>query len=355
MKGNVQVGGGAPVSIQSMLKITTQDVDRCIDEIAALAKIGCDIIRVSVKKEEDASAAGRIADSVEMPVVADIHLRPKLAIAALDAGVDAIRINPGNIRNKKDLSAIISRARERGAAIRIGVNSGSVRKRGKSKAAADDREREIRVLMVELLSEHVRHFEQNSFENLVLSAKCSSAAETIRVYRDISATFDYPLHVGVTAAGPAPEGIVRNSVTIGTLLAEGIGDTIRVSLTGPAEMEVLVGREILRSLEIKSVRGHGINIVACPTCGRTQGDLISIVSELRKNIQGVTKNLVVGVMGCEVNGPGEAAECDIALVLGAGNGTLYINGRKSETGIEPERFLPVLISAINETNPESGN
>ncbi len=343
MKGNVRVGGGADISVQSMLKIPTKNVEECIRQIEELADFGCDIIRIAVQKEADAKAAGEIANAAEMPVVADIHLRAKLAMAALEAGVDAIRVNPGNIRKERDLEDITACAKNYGAAIRIGVNSGSVRRRGKSPAASADRERPIPELLVELLTEHVRLFEKHGFENLVLSAKCSDPVETIHVYRKIADTFDYPLHVGVTAAGPPPEGIIRNCLGIGTLLAEGIGDTIRVSLTGPSSEEVMAGREILRSL---GLGGGGVVVIACPTCGRTSADIRPITILLRDAVRKIDKCLVVGVMGCEVNGPGEAVECDVALVIGAGKGILYVGGEKRETGIAPKDFLNVLLEEI---------
>ncbi|MEW6357548.1 MAG: flavodoxin-dependent (E)-4-hydroxy-3-methylbut-2-enyl-diphosphate synthase [Planctomycetota bacterium] len=333
--GGVQVGGGAPVSVQSMTNTNTEDVRSTIRQIHKLEKAGCEIIRVAVPTMKAACVLGAIKRGISIPLVADIHFRHALALEAIAQGVDKIRLNPGNMRDPAHVRSVVLAAKERGIPIRIGVNSGSIRRPG-------DKEKDIVKLMVRRTLAYCRRFERMGFRDIVLSLKASDCLETMRAYRMIAGRCDYPLHLGVTAAGPPETSVVKSAIAIGGLLSEGIGDTIRVSMTGPPVAEVETGIEILKAL---GLRPRGIEIISCPTCGRTEIDLVRIVKEVSRRTRGMSGDLKVAIMGCVVNGPGEAREADVGIAGGKGFGYLFRKGRKIRK--VPERdFVPVLMREI---------
>ncbi|MFO7900948.1 MAG: flavodoxin-dependent (E)-4-hydroxy-3-methylbut-2-enyl-diphosphate synthase [Planctomycetota bacterium] len=322
-KGDVQVGGGAPVTVQSMTTTHTEDVAGTVGQIGELAELGCQIIRVAVPTLDAARAIGHIRAQIGLPLVADIHFDHRLALASIGQGADCIRINPGNLRSRDDVAEVVRAARDAGISIRVGVNSGSVRERKGLEIA--DRGGDLAGLMVEAAREHCAMIESLGFGDVVVSLKASDVPTTLAANRAFAEQTDYPLHLGVTEAGTAATGTVKSAVGIGTLLAEGIGDTIRVSLTGRPHDEVRVGHEILRSLGLEH---RGIEIVSCPTCGRCEIDLARLVDEVRRKLPPTEQPLTVAVMGCVVNGPGEAAEADVGIAGGKGFGFLFRGGKK---------------------------
>ncbi|MGB2629747.1 MAG: flavodoxin-dependent (E)-4-hydroxy-3-methylbut-2-enyl-diphosphate synthase [Candidatus Omnitrophota bacterium] len=326
--GNVKIGSGNTVSIQSMAKTDTSDVDATIRQVRDLENAGCEIVRVAVKDMEDAKAIGPIRQEIIIPLVADIHFDYKLALEAIRQGADKIRINPGNIYKTGEIDQIIDAAFSAKIPIRIGVNSGSLRGPFTKAGHIADR-------MVDSALKTIEHFRNKGFNDLVISLKASEVPSTIRAYRRMAGECDYPMHLGVTAAGLPEEGIVKSSIGIGALLMEGIGDTVRVSLTGDPVMEVDVAKRILASL---GVRNFGPELVSCPTCGRCEVDLVSIVKELEKELRTTNheprttnKQLVIAVMGCEVNGPGEAKDADIGVAFGKGKGAIFSHGKVIKT------------------------
>ncbi len=318
--GHVLIGGDAPVSVQSMTTTKTEDVEATVAQILQLEKAGCEIVRVTVPSEEAVAALSEIKKRIHIPLVADIHFDYRLALKAIQAGVDKIRINPGNIGARERVEAVLSAAKEQRVPIRIGVNSGSLERDLIKKydgITAD--------ALVESALRHVAICEEHHFDAIVLSLKASDVPMMIEAYRKIARKVDFPLHLGVTEAGTPKQGIIKSAVGIGTLLAEGIGDTIRVSLTADPVEEVRVGFDILKSL---GLRRHGLNIVACPTCGRLEVDLIRIVNEVEKRLAGYEKNMTISILGCAVNGPGEAAEADIGVACGKHAALVYKKGKK---------------------------
>ena len=316
--GNVPIGGGAPIVVQSMTNTDTRDVDSTLRQIEELKKAGCEIVRVAIPDEDAAKSFGEIKKRTDIPLIADIHFDPKLAIMAIDSGADGIRINPGNIK-KDGLRQIIKKAKEANIPIRIGVNAGSLEKDILEKYGHP-----VAEALVESAIRNIRFFEDMGFFNIKVSIKSSDVLTTIRSYELLSEKIDYPLHLGVTEAGTLISGTVKSSIAIGYLLLKGIGDTIRVSLTRPPVEEVKVAYEILRSLGIRRI---GPEIISCPTCGRCQIDLFSLVEEVEKGLTGVRIPIKVAIMGCVVNGPGEAKEADIGIAGGKGNGILFKKGR----------------------------
>jgi (E)-4-hydroxy-3-methylbut-2-enyl-diphosphate synthase len=317
--GSVTVGSEAGVSIQSMTTTHTRQVDETLAQVRRLATAGCEIIRVAVPAMPDAEALADLVRQSPLPVVADIHFSAALALKALEAGVAKVRLNPGNIDDPDGLRRVLALASERGRAVRFGVNSGSVRGAKGGETATD-----LAALMVDVLMDWVRVAEKEGFRNLVLSAKASDAPTTIAAYRGLARASDLPLHLGITAAGPIEEARLRSAIVLGTLLAEGIGDTVRVSLTGDPVNEVVIAREILSELGLRPQQG--IRILSCPTCGRCGVDLIGMVEELKARTHDITAPLTVAVMGCVVNGPGEAREADLGLAAGKGHGVLFRRG-----------------------------
>ena len=336
--GKVKIGGNAPVSVQSMTNTDTRDAEKTLDQIRQCATHGCDIIRVALPDMKAVEALPKILDGSPIPVIGDIHFNHELAIKAIEKGVNGIRINPGNIGSSEKVKKVIDAAKQAHIPIRIGVNAGSLEKDIKKKygVTAD--------ALVESALRHVRFFESQNFYDIKLSLKASSVPLTISAYRKISEKCDFPLHLGVTEAGTAFSGTIRSSIGIGTLLAEGIGDTIRVSLADDPVEEVKVGLELLRALDLRK----GPHIIVCPTCGRTEIDIISIAKEVEKEVQKlqIDKNISIAVMGCVVNGPGEAEEADIGIAGGKGLAVLFKKG-KIIRKIPEEQIVAELLKEIN--------
>jgi (E)-4-hydroxy-3-methylbut-2-enyl-diphosphate synthase len=343
MVGSVPVGGGAPVSVQSMTNTPTQDVAATAGQIRRMEAAGCDIVRVAVPDAESAAAIARIKETVRIPVIADIHFDHRLAVAAARSGADGLRINPGNIGGPKKVKAVVDCARDCGIPIRIGVNAGSLEKdilkkyNGATPAG-----------MVESALRHIELLRSLDFHAIKVSLKASDVGRTVAAYRQLSVRTDLPLHLGVTEAGTLFSGLVKSALGIGMLLAEGIGDTLRVSLTRDPVEEVRAGFEILRALDI---RQRGPEIIACPTCGRTRIDLFGIVERVEQALQGVTAPIKIAIMGCVVNGPGEAREADIGVAGGEGVGILFRKGRVVKKFPE-ERLVDVLLEEVEKMDSE---
>ncbi len=316
--GSVAVGGGAPCAVQSMCSTDTRDVGATLDQIRRLTGVGCEITRCAVPDMDAAIALGRIKRESPIPVVADIHFDYKLALTALEGGIDALRLNPGNIGEKWKVAEVVKAAAERRVPIRIGVNAGSLEKAVLEKYGHPTSE-----AMVESALGHVAILEELGYPEIKISLKASDVLKTVNAYRLLSQKVDYPLHIGITEAGTLFSGTVKSSVGLGILLADGIGDTLRVSLTGDVLDEVRVGYEILKSL---GLRQRGVNFVSCPTCGRCQINLIRVAEEVERRLQGIDKRITVAVMGCAVNGPGEAREADVGVAGGKGEGLLFRHG-----------------------------
>jgi (E)-4-hydroxy-3-methylbut-2-enyl-diphosphate synthase len=316
--GKLFIGGDAPVSIQSMTNTRTSDVEATISQILKLQEAGCDIIRVAVPDMPSAVAITEIKKRISIPLVADIHFDYRLAITAMENGVDKVRINPGNIGTKDRVKSVVSCAVERGIPIRIGVNSGSVEKDLLEKYGGVTPE-----ALTQSALRHVRILEELNFNNIIISLKASSVPLTIASYQLMSQEVSYPLHIGVTEAGTAYQGTVKSAVGIGALLAQGIGDTIRVSLTGDPVEEIKAGKAILKSLGLC----QGMEFISCPTCGRTKINLIAIAQKVEQALEGVKKPIKVAVMGCVVNGPGEAREADIGVAGGDGCAMIFKRGK----------------------------
>jgi (E)-4-hydroxy-3-methylbut-2-enyl-diphosphate synthase len=324
MVGSVPVGGGAPVSVQSMTTTLTADVNATLQQIAELTATGCQIVRVAVPSQDDVEALPAIAKKSQIPVIADIHFQPRYVFAAIDAGCAAVRVNPGNIKKFDDKVGEIARAAmASGVPIRIGVNAGSLdarllQKYGKPTAEA----------LVESALWECSLFEEHGFRDIKISVKHNDPVVMIRAYRLLAEQCDYPLHLGVTEAGPAFQGTVKSAVAFGALLAEGIGDTIRVSLSAPPVEEVKVGNAILESLGLKE---RGLEIVSCPSCGRAQVDVYTLAEQVTAALDGLPVPLRVAVMGCVVNGPGEAREADLGVASGNGKGQIFVKGEVIKT------------------------
>ncbi len=317
--GDLRIGGDAPVRVQSMTNTDTRDVDATVAQIHSLAAAGCEIVRLAVLDKKAAAAVRDICDKSPVPLVADIHFDHRLALACLESGIDALRINPGNIGGGDKVDRVAAAAKARGAPIRIGVNSGSVEKDLLKKYGGPTPE-----AMVESALGHVRLLEARGFDRIKISLKSSSVPVTVAAYRRMSEIVDYPLHIGVTEAGTPMRGAVKSGVGLGILLAEGIGDTLRVSLTGDPVAEMTVAWEILRSL---GLRARGPEIISCPTCGRTEIDLIGLAETVEERLRHVSDVFTVAVMGCVVNGPGEASEADIGVAGGRDLGIIFRKGK----------------------------
>jgi len=335
--GNVRVGGDAPVSVQSMTKTDTRDVSATVDQIHLLEDAGCEIVRVAVPDNQAARALEAIKVRIGIPLIADIHFDHRLALAAIDGGVDGLRINPGNIGNAQKIAEVARNAFERHIPIRIGVNAGSLekdllKKHGHPTPPA----------LAESALRHISLLEACDFNLIKVSLKASDVLSMVAAYRLMASKTNYPLHLGVTEAGPLVRGIVKSSLGIGLLLAEGIGDTIRVSLTAPPVEEVKAGQAILRALEL---REFGPEIISCPTCGRCEMNIEAIVNELEIRLQTIKKPLTIAVMGCVVNGPGEAREADIGIALGKSSGVLFKKGQALGT-VEPKNLVERLMEEI---------
>jgi (E)-4-hydroxy-3-methylbut-2-enyl-diphosphate synthase len=316
--GDVLIGGGAPCAVQSMCSTDTRDVAATLDQIGRLAAAGCEIVRCAVPDADAARALAAIKAGSALPLIADIHFDYKLALSALESGVDGLRLNPGNIGERWKVAEVVKAASERQIPIRIGVNGGSLEKELLVKYGHPTPE-----AMVESALGHVRILEELNYDQIKVSIKVSDVVRTLEAYRLLSQAIDYPLHIGVTEAGTTLTGAVKSSVGLGILLHQGIGDTMRVSLTGDPVDEVKVAYDILKSL---GLRNRGINFVSCPTCGRCQIDLIPVAEEVERRLADLDSNITVAVMGCAVNGPGEAREADFGIAGGRGEGLLFKHG-----------------------------
>src|ERR671911_818167 len=349
--GKVLVGGDAPISVQSMTTTLTSDINATLQQIAELTATGCDIVRVAVPSQDDADALAAIAKKSQIPVIADIHFQPKYVFAAIDAGCAAVRVNPGNIKQFDDkVKEIAAAASAAGVPIRIGVNAGSLDKRllekyGKPTAEA----------LVESALWECSLFEEHGFRDIKISVKHNDPVVMVRAYRLLAQQCDYPLHLGVTEAGPAFQGTIKSAVAFGALLSQGIGDTIRVSLSAPPAEEVKVGNQILESLNL---RQRGLEIVSCPSCGRAQVDVYKLADEVTAGLEGMEVPLRVAVMGCVVNGPGEAREADLGVASGNGKGQIFVRGQVIKTVPEAlivETLVEEALQLAEEMGPvESG-
>ncbi|MBI5491629.1 MAG: flavodoxin-dependent (E)-4-hydroxy-3-methylbut-2-enyl-diphosphate synthase [Deltaproteobacteria bacterium] len=335
--GGLSVGGDAPVSVQSMANTNTADVAATVAQIKSLEAAGCEIVRVAVPDMEAARAIGNIRRHIDIPLIADIHFDWRLALASLDEGVEGLRLNPGNIGAKERVKEVVRAAKDRGVPIRIGVNAGSLEKDILSKYGHPTAE-----ALVESAMRHISILEDMDFRDIKVSLKASGVPLTVESYRLLAKKVDYPFHIGITEAGTVFSGAIKSAVGLGILLAEGIGDTLRVSLTGDPVDEVRAGWEILKSLEL---RKRGINIISCPTCGRIKLDSIKIAAEVEKRLQHITEPVNVAVMGCVVNGPGEAGEADVGIAGGDGVGLIYVKGKPVKK-VKEEEIVEALIEEV---------
>lgn len=336
--GGVLVGGGNPVSVQSMTNTDTRDVESTCAQIEKLTAAGCEIIRAAVPDMEAAEAIGKIKKQIKIPLVADIHFDYKLALECIKNGVDKVRINPGNIGSRERVKAVADAAKSRAIPIRIGVNGGSLEKDLLQKYGGPTAD-----ALVESAMRHVEILDDVNFSDIVVSIKVSSVPTMIEAYRKFSKLCPIPLHVGVTEAGTMRGGIIKSSIGIGVLLSEGIGDTIRVSLTADPAEEIRAAKDILNALEI---RKSGVTLVSCPTCGRTRIDLIPIAEEVERRLKDVHKDIKVAVMGCAVNGPGEAREADIGIAGGNGEGLIFKKGEIVRK-VPEDRIIEELMKEID--------
>ncbi|MEW8993468.1 flavodoxin-dependent (E)-4-hydroxy-3-methylbut-2-enyl-diphosphate synthase [Clostridium sp.] len=335
--GDIYIGGDSRITVQSMTNTDTRDVLATVEQILRLEESGCDIVRCAVPDMEAAEAIKDIVKKIHIPLVADIHFDYRLALKAIENGVSKLRINPGNIGDISRVEMVAKAAKERNIPIRIGVNSGSLEKEVLNKYG-----RVCSEALAESALNHVKILEAVNFEDIIISIKSSDVVQMIEAYNIVSNKVNYPLHIGVTEAGTIWRGTVKSSVGVGALLAQGIGDTLRVSLTGDVVEEVKVGREILKSL---GMLDDGIKFVSCPTCGRTQINLIKIAEEAEKRLSHVNKNIKVAIMGCVVNGPGEAREADVGIAGGKGEGLIFRKGEIVRK-VKEEELLDELIKEI---------
>jgi len=334
--GNLKIGGGNPIRIQSMCNTDTRDAVTTIKQILDLENAGCEIIRVAVPDMAAAKAIKDIKKNIHIPLVADIHFDYKLALESIKNGVDKVRINPGNIGSDENVKKVVDACKDKNIPIRIGINTGSLEKEAEVKYGRTAQ------AMVESALKHIQILEKLNFHNIVISMKASDIQRTVEAYRLLSEKVDYPLHLGITEAGTLNIGTVKSSVGLGIMLFEGLGDTIRVSLTGDPLEEVRVGWEILKSLKL---RNRGVNLISCPTCGRTEIDLIGLANQVEKALLSVNKPITVAVMGCVVNGPGEAKEADIGVAGGHHQGVIFKKGQIICT-VPEDQILSQLLSEI---------
>ena len=344
--GKLEVGGDAPVSVQSMTTTPTTEINATLQQIAELTASGCDIVRVACPSQDDAEALPAIARKSQIPVIADIHFQPKYVYAAIDAGCAAVRVNPGNIRQFDDqVAEIARRAKEAGVSIRIGVNAGSLDRRLLAKYGKPTAE-----ALVESAVWEASLFEEHDFHDFKISVKHNDPVVMVRAYQMLAERGDWPLHLGVTEAGPAFQGTIKSATAFGALLSQGIGDTIRVSLSAPPVEEVKVGIQILQSLNL---RPRKLEIVSCPSCGRAQVDVYTLADEVTAGLEGMTVPLRVAVMGCVVNGPGEAREADLGVASGNGKGQIFVRGEVIKT-VPESQIVETLIEEAMRIAEEMG-
>jgi (E)-4-hydroxy-3-methylbut-2-enyl-diphosphate synthase len=332
--GGLKIGGGAPVIVQSMTKTDTRDVRSTVSQIRELQAAGCEAVRIAVLNAEAAEAVSPIRKKIKIPLIADIHFDHKLALAAIKNGIDGLRINPGNIGRRIKVKEIVSASKDRGIPIRIGVNAGSLEKELLRKYKHPSSK-----ALVESARRHIKILEDLDFTSIKVSLKASDVMRTVEAYRLFSEKFNYPVHIGISEAGPAFTGTVKSSIGLGILLSEGIGDTIRVSLTADPVEEVRVAYEILKSLHLRQISPE---LISCPTCGRCQINIREIVDKVEAKLADLRKPIKVAVMGCVVNGPGEAREADIGIAGGRGTGLLFKNGKVVKTLKERELFSTLM-------------
>ncbi len=337
--GQIVIGSSAPIIVQSMTKVPTVDVDLCVKQINQLVQAGCQLVRIAVPTRADTAALAEIVQKVNVPLIADVHFSPSRAIEAIEAGAAKIRLNPGNIKNRKDIERIIDAAKMNKAAIRIGVNEASIRDLKKQDVPPQKRT----ALMLKEMKKYVRLFENRNFNQIVLSAKSRDCLRTIEVNRSIAGTFDYPIHLGLTHAGLPEDAQISSAVAIGTLLAEGIGDTIRVSAAGDPLVETEIAKQILISLGL--YKRSTVELIVCPTCARAEIDVIKLARRVKRAVAKVEGPLRIAVMGCIVNGPGEAADADLAVCAAKNKGYIYRNGRKIAT-VPSHKIIPMLLKEL---------
>jgi len=337
--GSVRIGSSAPVVIQSMAKVPTVDIARCVKQVNQLVQAGCRLVRIAVPRRADTAAFAKIVQKVNVPLIADVHFSAARAIEAIEAGAAKVRLNPGNIKKRKDILRIIDAAKMHRTAIRIGVNEASIRDLKKQPVPIEKRT----ALMLTEMKKYVRLFENRSFGQLVLSAKSSDTLRTIEINRSIAETFDYPIHLGLTHAGLPEDAQVPSAVALGTLLAEGIGDTIRVSAAGSPLIETKIAKQILIALGF--YQRSTPELIVCPTCARAEIDVVKLARRVEKAICDIDKPLRIAVMGCVVNGPGEAADADLAICAAKNKAFIYRNGRKIST-IPESKIIPALLKEL---------
>ncbi len=341
--GGVAIGGGAPVRIQSMTNTPTRDAAATLAQVRRLADAGAELVRVAVPTADDTAALGEIVDGSPVPIIADVHFHFDRALEAIAAGVAKIRLNPGNIGDRDQVLRIIDAAGAAGVAIRVGVNEGSVVDRKAGEQRSSDLAAPLDTLMVAKMAEYLEVFDAAGFDRLVLSAKSHDAVTTVAVNRLLSARWNFPLHLGVTHAGTAQTGAIRSAAALGALLCEGIGDTIRISYAGDPVVEVEAARELLASLRLQ--KRKGIELIACPTCGRLETDIDDIVEEVREALSDIIEPITVAIMGCVVNGPGEAQHADVAICAGKDKAILYRSGERIRTVSADEIVSAVVAEA----------
>ena len=329
------IGSDFPISVQSMTNTDTRNIVATIDQIKALEEVGCELVRLAVVDNEAVQAIKSIKKNISIPLIADIHFDYKLAIGSINAGVDALRLNPGNIGSIDNIKKVVNKAKERNIPIRIGVNSGSLEKEFAALPLVD--------AMVASAIKHITILENLDYDLIKVSIKSSSVPVTIKAYKALAAKVNYPLHLGVTEAGTLISGSIKSAIGIGTLLSEGIGDTVRVSLTENPIEEIKAANDILKALEI---RQKGLNLISCPTCGRTEIDLIKLAKEVEEKLKSINKPITVAIMGCVVNGPGEAKHADIGIAGGKNKGVIFKKGEVVKT-VDQENLLEVLLTEIN--------
>lgn len=337
--GPVKIGSSAPVVIQSMTKVPTVDIARCVKQVNQLVQAGCRLVRIAVPRRADTAAFAKIVQKVNVPLIADVHFSPARAIEAIEAGAAKVRLNPGNIKKRKDILRIIDAAKMHRTAIRIGVNEASIRDLKKQPVPIEKRT----ALMLTEMKKYIRLFENRSFNQLVLSAKSSDTLRTIEINRRIAQTFPYPIHLGLTHAGLPEDAQVPSAVALGTLLAEGIGDTIRVSAAGSPLIETKIAKEILIALGL--YQRSTPELIVCPTCARAEIDVVKLARRVEKAIRDIDKPLRIAVMGCIVNGPGEAADADLAICAAKNKAFIYRNGRRVSIVPEP-KTIPALLKEL---------
>jgi (E)-4-hydroxy-3-methylbut-2-enyl-diphosphate synthase len=337
--GSVKIGSSAPIVIQSMTKVPTTNVGRCVRQVNQLVQAGCQLVRIAVPRRADTAAFAEIVRRVNVPLIADVHFSPERAIEAIEAGAAKIRLNPGNIRNRKDILRIIDAAKMHKTAIRAGVNEASIRDLKQQEVPVERRV----ALMLREMKKYVRLFESRGFTRLVLSAKSSDVVRTIEINRRMAETFDYPLHLGLTHAGLPEDAAIPSAVALGTLLAEGIGDTIRVSAAGDPVEEVRIARQILDALGLQERLNP--ELIVCPTCGRAEIDVVKLARRVDKALRGLDRPLRVAVMGCVVNGPGEAADAELAICAARNKAFLYRGGRRIAV-VPEDRIIPAILEEL---------